>query len=54
MPRVAARRSHPGVAARRLLDEVYVDVALAVPDDLEPPLQEALRRAAPRLAAAVA
>jgi DNA-binding transcriptional LysR family regulator len=53
LPRIAARRSHPGVAARRLLDEVYVDVALAAADDLEPALQQALHRAAPRLAAAV-
>jgi len=54
LPRTAARRSHPGVAARRLLDEIYVDVALAAPDDLQPSLQEALRRAAPSLAKAVA
>jgi DNA-binding transcriptional LysR family regulator len=53
MPRVAARRSHPGVAARRLLDEVYVDVALATADGLEPALQDALRRTAPQLAATV-
>ena len=53
MPRTAARRSHPGVVARRLLDEIYVDVALAAPDDLQPSLQEALRRAAPSLAKAV-
>ena len=53
LPRVAARRSHPGVVARRLLDEIYVDVALAAPDDLQPSLQDALRRAAPSLAKAV-
>ena len=41
MPRIVARRSHPGVVARRLLDEVHVDVALAARDDLEPALQEA-------------
>ena len=54
MPRVAARRSTPGVAARRLLDDVYVDVALATRDDLDPALQEALRRTAAQLAPTVA
>lgn len=53
MPRIAARRSHPGVAARRLLDQVYVDVVLATPEQLEPELQHALHEAAPALAAAV-
>ncbi|MCU0928485.1 MAG: LysR family transcriptional regulator [Burkholderiaceae bacterium] len=53
MPRIAARRSHPGVAARRLLDDVYVDVALATADDLEPALQDALRRTAAQLAPTV-
>lgn len=53
MPRIAARRSHPGVAARRLLDEVYVDVALATPEDLEPALQTALQRTAEQLAPTV-
>lgn len=53
MPRVAARRSHPGVAARRLLDELYVDVALAAREGLEPRVQDALRRAAAKLAASV-
>jgi DNA-binding transcriptional LysR family regulator len=53
MPRIAARRSHPGVAARRLLDEVYVDVALATADDLDPALQDALRRTAAQLAPTV-
>ena len=53
MPRVAARRSHPGVAARRLTDDIHVDVALAAADGLEPALQQALHRAAPRLAASL-
>jgi DNA-binding transcriptional LysR family regulator len=53
MPRVVARRSHPGVAARRLLDDVYVEVALATPGDLEPGLQQALGRAAPLLAKSI-
>lgn len=53
MPRVAARRSTPGVAARRLLDDVYVDVALATRDDLDAALQEALRRTAAQLAPTV-
>lgn len=53
MPRAAARRSHPGVVARRLIDDVHVDVAIAAADGLEPRLQRALHRAAPRLAAAV-
>jgi DNA-binding transcriptional LysR family regulator len=53
MPRIAARRSHPGVAARRLLDPVYVDVVLATAEHLEPELQQALHEAAPTLAAAV-
>jgi len=53
LPRVAARRSHPGVAARRLIDDIHVEVALAAADDLEPTVQQALHRAAPRLVAAV-
>ncbi len=53
MPRIVARRSHPGVAARRLLDEVYVDIVLVTAEELEPSLQEALQRAAPSLAGSV-
>jgi DNA-binding transcriptional LysR family regulator len=53
MPRIVARRSHPGVVARRLLDDVYVDVVLASAEGLDPALQEALRRAAPSLASAI-
>lgn len=53
MPKIAARRSHPGVAARRLLDEIYVDIVLVTAEELEPSLQEALRRAAPSLAGSV-
>jgi DNA-binding transcriptional LysR family regulator len=54
MPRIVARRSHPGVAARRLLDDVHVDVVLAAPEHVDAGLQDAFRRAAPALAAAVA
>jgi len=53
LPAVAARRSHPGVAARRLLDEVYIDIVLSAPERSPEPLHEALRKAAPALAAAV-
>jgi DNA-binding transcriptional LysR family regulator len=53
MPRIVPRRSHPGVAARRLLDDIHVDVALATQEDMEPSLQEALCKAAPSLAGSV-
>jgi len=53
MPRIVAGRPHPGVAARRLLDEICADVAVAADECLEAGLQEALRRAAARLGPSV-
>lgn len=53
MPRVVAGRSHPGVAVRRLIDEIYVDVVLAVDERLDEALQVALGKAARRLASSV-
>jgi hypothetical protein len=53
MPRIVAGRPRPGVVARRLLDEICVDVAVAADECLEAGLQEALRRAAARLGPSV-
>lgn len=53
MPKIVARRSHPGVAARRLLDGIHVDIVLATAEELESSLQAALQRAAPSLAGSV-
>jgi len=43
MPAAFARQRYPGVAARRLLDEVYVEVHLVLAETLEPALAESLR-----------
>jgi LysR family transcriptional regulator, benzoate and cis,cis-muconate-responsive activator of ben and cat genes len=42
MPAAFARQRYPGVAARRLLDEVYVEVHLVLAQGLEPALADLL------------
>lgn len=42
LPAALARQRYPGVAYRRLLDEVTVDLHLAFAESLEPPLADAL------------
>lgn len=49
MPAAFARRRHPGVAARRLLDDVHLDVAMVVAPQLPSAVATALLRHAGRL-----
>jgi DNA-binding transcriptional LysR family regulator len=53
MPAAFARQRHPGVAARRLLDEVCVEVHLVLAEGVDGALASALRRHAPALAPAL-
>lgn len=54
MPAAFARQRYPGVVARRLLDEVYIDLHLVLSDALEPAWAQALGRHAGLLATALA
>lgn len=53
MPAAFARQKYPGVAARRLLDPVYVELHLVLAEDLEHELGERLQSQAAALAAAL-
>jgi len=54
MPAAFARQRYPGVVARRLLDEISVDVHLVLAESLEPALAGALQRQTSSLQAALA
>ena len=54
MPAAFARQRYPGVVARRLLDEISVDVHLVLAESLEPALAGALQRQTNSLQAALA
>lgn len=54
MPAAFARQKYPGVAARRLLDDVHVELHLVLGERLEAPLAQALQAQADLLGAALA
>jgi len=54
MPAAFARQKYPGVAARRLLDDIYVELHLVLGERLEAPLAQALQAQADLLAGALA
>ncbi|MDN3920306.1 LysR family transcriptional regulator [Roseateles violae] len=53
MPAAFARQRYPGVVARRLLDEIYVELHLVLAERLEPALARALHSRIEMLAAAL-